>query len=417
MRFPSHGLWRHPDFLKLWTGQSISIFGSLLGGIALAFTAIAWLDATPLEVAVLAACQLVPGFLVGIVAGVWVDRLRRRPVLIATDLGRFLALGTVPLAAVFDVLTIWQLFAVALIASTLEVFFNSAYRSYLPTLVSAEQLVEGNSKLSATASVAEVGGFGAAGWIVQAATAPGAMLIDSLSFLASALSVWRIRSPEPPPVAPEHREGFFREARAGVGVVTRDPIIRSLVVTNAIIGVASGMIGVTFLLYLNREVGFDPGVLGTIFAVGGLTGLVGAFLAGRARWFGGIGPALALSGFVRAGGMLFMPLAGSVSAAGAACLVASQLLTDPAWAFYDVHDVSIRQAATPQRLQGRMHATVQFTDFGARLAGTVAGGLLGQTIGLRETLFAAVGLSFAAAVWLALSPVARLREAPVAASR
>jgi MFS family permease len=149
------GLWRHPDFVRLWAGETVSVFGSLVGGLALQFTAVLWLDATPLQLSLLLGCQFVPGFAVGLVAGAWVDRLHRRPILIAADIGRALALLTIPLAAVFDLLTIGQLYVVALVANSLTVFFDVAYEAYLPTLVEPHELVEGNSKLTASASVAE----------------------------------------------------------------------------------------------------------------------------------------------------------------------------------------------------------------------------------------------------------------------
>ncbi len=190
------GLWAHPDFVRLWAGTTTSTFGSLIGQLALSFTAIVYLDASAPEVAILGACLLVPGFLVSPFAGVWVDRLRRRPIMIVTDLGRAVALFSVPIAAVFGGLTMVQLYAVAAVNSALGVFFMSAYQSYLPTLVKRQELLEGNAKLAGTASVAEVASFSLSGWLVQLLKAPGAVAIDGLSFLVSAYFVWRIKQPE-----------------------------------------------------------------------------------------------------------------------------------------------------------------------------------------------------------------------------
>ncbi|MGH2609141.1 MAG: MFS transporter, partial [Tepidiformaceae bacterium] len=279
VRIPNTGLWRHPDFLKLWAGETISIFGTLVGGLALSFVAIIWLDATAVEVAILALCQIVPGFVIGPVAGVWVDRVHRRPIMIIADIGRFAALATIPLAAVFDALTIGQLWAVAAAVSGLTVFFDVAYQSYLPTLVKREELIEGNSKLETTASVAEVGGFGIAGWLVQIATAPGAVLVDALSFLASAVAIWRIQAPEPPPPPAHERQHAVREAVEGMQVLLGNAILRALTTAAILNAVAGRLITVVLLLYLNRELGYGAGVLGTIFAVGGLTSIPGAWLA------------------------------------------------------------------------------------------------------------------------------------------
>ena len=381
----------------------------------MSFTAILWLDASPLQISILTGAQFVPGFVVGLVAGVWVDRLHRRPIMIVADLGRFLALLTIPIAAVFDLLTIWQLYVVALSASTLTVFFDVAYQSYLPTLVAREQLVEGNAKLTASGSVAEVGSFSLSGWLVQLLSGPGTILIDALSFLGSAFFVWRIRTAEPPPVPGQGRAGVWQEAKAGLSFVLRDPVVRSLAFAQAIAMCGTRMLSVVFLLYLNQEVGFGPGTLGMIFAVGGVTSLAGSFMAGRAHLFGGLGPAMILAGLMRTIGMLFMPLASSVSALGVGLLVANQCVTDPAWSFYEINDVSLRQAVTPHEVQGRMFASCRFIEFGAMVLGTAVGGILGELVGLRETLFASVGLTAFTTVWLAFSPVARLKRAPAVA--
>ncbi len=406
-------LWRRPDFLRLWAGETVSIFGTLIGQLALQFTAILWLDANAFEVAVLAACGLVPGFAAGLFAGVWVDRLARRPIMIAADIGRALLLATIPLAAVFDVLTIGQLWAVAFAAAGLTVFFDVAYEAYLPTLVEPHELVEGNSKLQASASVAEFGSFGLSGWLVQLLRGPGAVLIDSLSFVVSAFAVWRIRTPEPRPSASGEREHLFREAIEGVRVVVRTPVIRSLAVASVISMMGARILSVVYLLYLSRELGFSPGVLGMIFGIGGLTSLAGAAVAGRSPR---LGTGLVLAAFMRATGVLFMPLAGSASLLGASSLVANQLVTDPAWTYYDINAMSLRQAITPNRLLGRVNATVRFGEFGAQIVGVALGGVLGQWLGLRETLFFAVGIQYVSAATLLIGPIPRLRAMPALAS-
>ena len=406
------GLWRHSDFLRLWVGQTASAFGSQVGGLAMDFTAVIWLGATPLEISVLAACRLVPGFAVGLPAGAWVDRLHRRPILIMADGGRAVALFSVPIAAVLGWLTIEQLYMVALTTSALGIFFDTAYEAYLPTLVERDELVEGNAKLASTASLSEVGAFGVSGWLVQLFSGPGAILVDATSFIFSALSIWRIRSPEPPLASMGERQHILREVQEGLKLITSSAILRTLAMTNVTLNFSSRMVGVTYLLYLNRQLGFEPGVLGMIFAVGGITGLAGIVVAGKSAWFGGLGPALILASFISGVGILFMPLAASVSVIGVAFLLLNQVITDPAWAFYDVNMVSLRQSITPDRLLGRMNASMRFLDFGAMLAGSFAGGLLGQSIGLRETLFMAAGMMFVASLLLLVSPIARLREIP-----
>jgi hypothetical protein len=193
LRFRRTGLWTHADFLNLWAAQTASIFGSLIGSLALTFTAVIWLDAGALEVAILALCQTVPPFLIGPFAGVWVDRLRRRPLMIAADLGRAVVIATIPLAAVFDVLVIEHLWAAAAFLSACTVLFNVAYEAHLPSVVGREHLVEGNSKMAASASAVEIGSFGIAGWLVQLFTAPGVLVIDAVSYVWSALFLRRIK--------------------------------------------------------------------------------------------------------------------------------------------------------------------------------------------------------------------------------
>jgi hypothetical protein len=196
LRLQLIGLWRHTGFMKLWIGQTISVGGSMIGKTALSFTAILLLHATPFELGILFAASIVPGFLAGLIAGACVDRLRRRPILIWADIGRAILLTTIPVAAVLGRLRIEQLYAVNFLLSILTVFFDVAYQSYLPSLLARAELIEGNSKLSASTSIAEFGGFALSGWLVQLLTAPVTILIDAISFVISAISVSLILIPE-----------------------------------------------------------------------------------------------------------------------------------------------------------------------------------------------------------------------------
>src|SRR5947209_5675974 len=202
------GLWRNVDFVKLWIGQTVSNAGSGITSVALPLTAVLVLSATPAQMGILNALDGLAVLLIGLFAGVWVDRLRRRPVLIATDLGRALLLGTIPLAAFLHVLRIEQLYIVGALIGILTVFFNIADESFLPSLIPVEDLVEGNSKLGTSDSLAEITGPAIAGPLVQLLGGPVAILFDAISFLCSALCIGLIRKPEPP-LTLEQRQSFW----------------------------------------------------------------------------------------------------------------------------------------------------------------------------------------------------------------
>jgi len=407
------GLWRNAGFVQLWGAATVSTFGSLVTRTALPFTAILLLDASPSAIGVLRVAELLPGFLLGLVAGAWVDRLRRKPILIATDLGRALLIVTVPVAAFLGWLGLGQLYVIAALVSALSVFFDVAYLSFLPSLVKNEELVEANSKLSAAMSVAEASAFSSAGWLIQLLTAPVAMLIDALTFIASAGLVARIQEPEfqIDSSTVGSRPTIASDVVEGLRAVWREPILRGMVVAGLGQNLAFGLVGTVFLLYVNQEVGFDPGILGMIFAVGGVSSLVGAMIAGRLTHFG-TGAVMVGSLLLAAIGEAFVPLATAANAIGVLFLVGQQIVADSALTIYDINQVSLRQAITPAHILGRVNASVRVSEFGAILLGTVAAGYIGETVGLRETLWLAVALSLLAAVALALSPVLAVRRIP-----
>ena len=415
------GLWRHPDFMKLWAGQTISAFGSLIGGTALHFTAILFLHASAFQMGLLAAAGLAPGFAAGLVAGVWVDRLRRRPILIAADIGRAVLLGTIPLAAFFDHLSIEQLYVVAFLNSILTVFFDVAYQSYLPSLVSREELLEGNSKLSASASVAEVSGFGIAGWLVQLFSGPMAILLDAISFLVSVVSVAAIKAPESAPVRVHVRGKIWQEIGEGLREVLRNPLLRTMSGCTFLHEFCGhGIFGAVVVLYMSRELGFAPGILGMIFAVGGISSLVGAVVTMPATRRLGVGPAMVVGLILSTLSSFFIPLAQGATLLAAVFLIAQQLMGDGGFIVYEINQVSLRQALAPERLLGRVNASMRFVAQGALLLGSLTGGLLGELIGLRTTLVMGACGALIAALWLALSPVrsvrwtdASVREEPV----
>lgn len=408
-RLHFEGLWRNPDFLYLWTGQSISLLGSQVTALALPLTAVLVLNATPLEMGILGAVQYAPFAIFSLVAGVWADRLPRRPILIASDIGRAMFLGLIPVAAVLGVLRLEHLYLVGFLTGVLTVFFNVAYTSLLPTLVRTEQLVEADAKLQVTASSASIVGPGLGGAIVQVLSAPIAVVLDVLSFLVSAASLGLIRAPEKVSSANARRD-LLREMREGLETVFRDRVLRALIAT-AVTGnffVHVHLAG--RVLYATDELGIEPALLGIVFSLGSIGGLPAALVAAHlARRFG-IGPTVLGAQLLAGIGALLIPLASHTLVMAVTLLVAGMVVWGMSVMIYNINAVSLRQANTPDRLQGRVSGTITTLAWGVGPFGALTGGLLGEVVGLRASLFiAGFGVLFAS-LWLVLSPVRALRE-------
>lgn len=413
-RSRSTGPWRHPDFVKLWLGRTASRFGSHIGSTALSLTAVLLLRATPAQMGLLAALGSAPSLVGAPLAGAWVDRLRRRPVLIAADIGRAALLTAIPLAALLDQLRIERLYAVAALAGLLTALFEAAEGAYVPALVPREELVEGNAALAAGDSVAEIGGQAAAGGLVQWLGGPAAVLLDAASCACSALCVGLIRVPEMPAAEPARREGVWREAVAGLRAVWADPLLRALAGNAAVSAFFGNFIGALYTLYAVRTLGVPVPLVGLLVATGGVGALAGALAAGRVARRAGPGPALIGATLVGGGMQLLNPLAGGPLplAVSVAMLGAAQLMGDVAYAVHAVVAVSLRQAAVPGRLLGRVTASMGAIVGAAAPLGALAGGALAGAVGPRPTLLLAACGILLAALPLLLSSVRALRELP-----
>ena len=275
----SAALRQNTNFLLLWAGQTVSLFGSQITTLALPLLAVLGLGASPGQVGVLMAARSAPDLLLSLVAGVWVDRLRRRPLLILADLGRAVLLLAIPLAALLGRLDFWLLVAVAFGHGLLTTLFGIAYLSYLPALVPRGALVAANSRLTGSSTVADVAGPGVAGALVQVITAPVAILLDACSYLVSGLLLWRIRAVEPPPNAA--RAGLWREIGAGLRLVGGSPLLRALAGTTATFNFFDSFLGAVYILFLTRTLALGPVGVGAVFAIGGLGGLAGRRSRGR----------------------------------------------------------------------------------------------------------------------------------------
>lgn len=405
-------LWHHPDFMKLWTGQTISEVGSRITREGLPLAAVLTLGATPTQMGWLAAVGSLPVLLIGLFAGAWVDRLHRRPILVLADLGRALLLLTIPLAAILGTLNIVQLYIVIALAGILSVFFDVAYGAYLPSLVGRDYIVEGNQKLALSGSTAEVLGPSLAGFLVQLITAPMAILLDALSFLISALSVGSIRKEEHLSLSPHARQHIGREIKEGLGVALGHPVLRALVGMEGTSAFFGNFFGTLYGLYAIRELGLGAAALGATITFGGLGDLAGAFLASRLprRWR--LGNILIGSLVFKSGASMLIPLAGGSPWTAMIMLMIAQLFGDGARTIYDIHAVSLRQTITPDHVLGRVNASLQFAIAGLGPMGALLGGILAETIGIRLTLTIAVLGGLFASAWLVLSPVRKMVELP-----
>jgi MFS family permease len=401
MRRPG-GLWRHRDFLSLWGSQTISQFGSQVTFLALPLVAIVVLDESTFRVAALTTVEFLPFLLFALPAGVWVDRLRRRPILVLGDLSRALALATIPIAHWLDALTIWQLYAVAFVHGIGTVFYDVAYQSYLPALVGREQVVEGNSKLEVSRSAATIGGPGIAGGLVEVLTAPFAILADAISFVASALLLGVIKKPEQAPPR-EERRSLKDELTEGLRYVFTHPYQRGLVGAVALSNFFGNVFFSILLVFAVRELGLSAGTIGVVLAVGNLGTLAAALSARRISDRLGVGRTIVLAASLFGPGTLVIAVAPKELAIPLITL--GSLIIGFGVILFNVTAISLIQAITPDRILGRSNASRRFVVWGVIPFGGLVGGSLGAWIGLRETMMIGAVGGLSAVVPILLSPV------------
>jgi predicted MFS family arabinose efflux permease len=411
------GVLRDPAFRSFFVGQSVSFFGTQVTALALPLTAVIVLDATAAEMGLLTAIGFVPFLLVGLLAGVWVDRMRRRPILIATDLISAAAVAIVPAAAILGSLRIELLYAVAFILGFVGVIAPVAYQSFVPTLAGRDRLVEANARLEASNSVAAIVGPGLGGLLVQLLTAPVALIIDAISYLVSAGFLASIRVAEPPPIPDEERASIRGQIGEGLRLVGAMSVLRALVSCGSIHNFFSRMIDALFVLYMVDGLGLGPAGVGIVFAAGGPGALLGAFLVGRLGRTLGVGPTIAVTQLLTGVARLLIPLAGGPVWLAVTVLVASEFLLGLVRIVFNVTQVSLRVAITPDRMHGRVNATMRFVMWSVTPFGALAGGLLAATaLGLRGTI-ALAGVGVLAATLPLLVPGLRtIRRMPSGAS-
>ena len=404
-------VWHDRDFGRLWAATTVSMLGSFITRTALPFAAILVLGAGAGEVAILRSAELVAGLTVGLVAGAWVDRLRRRPILVWADLGRAALLGSIPIAFALGSLTLAHLVVVAFGAAILTTFFHTADRAFLPTVIGRERLVEANATLTGSSSAAEFVGFGAGGWLIQVLSAPFAIAIDAASFVVSAVLLRGIRAVEPPPHPVDERQSVLDEIREGLHLTLRDPILRPLALADAAVAGFWGAFGAVYLVFAT-EIGFSPAVIGLVAAVGGLSSLAGAAIAGRAVRRLGVARFFIGAMVLVSIGNAFIAFTPDAAVLGLVCLLAQQLLSDSSITAFDVVTVSIRQATVEDRRLGRVGASFHALEMAAMLLGTVAGGIIAETVGLRAALVVGASGGIIAIGILWFSAIRRMHDVP-----
>jgi MFS family permease len=413
-RTHERSLLRNPDFVRLWTAESVSQLGSQVSLLALPLLAIKTLNASTFAVAALSAVEFAPFLIIGLPAGVIVDRRRRRPVLIFGDVGRAIALFSIPLAWWLGVLTLAQLFVVVLITGVLTVFFDVAYQSYLPALVDSDQLGDGNAKLETSRAGAQIAGPGLAGALVQIVGAPVAVVADAVSFVLSAISVLFIRRAEPPiePTVPVERPTMRSDIGEGLRYVLGHPVLRAIAGCTATSNYFSSMLTAVLLVYLVRGLHYSAGVIGLIFVFANIGFLAAAAAARRVEQWLRLGRTIWLSILVGQIGSLVVAFSPRAHAFG--WIVGGMLLFSVGGTIYNISQVSYRQAITPNRMLGRMNATMRFMVWGTMPLGSLTGGVLGTVLGLRPTLMIAGVGGLLATPFVLTAPVRNLESTDAA---
>src|SRR2546421_1421053 len=402
-------LGRNADFVKLWSGFTIARVGSQITVLALPLTAVLLLGAGATETGLLVAAQMLPSIVAGLFVGVWVDRLPRRPIMIWSDVGSAIVIGSVPLAAALGLLGMPQLYVVSFLGGASAVSTDLARAAVVPSLVGRTRLVAANSRLQASNAVAQVAGPSLGGILVQALTAPIAMLWDAVGFIVSALFIAAIRSPETPR-SRETEQSVWREITEGLRWVREQPIVLRSILAIALANVEWYAVQGVLVVYATRDLGLSPALLGISLAVIGPLSLVGAALVGplTARW--GLGPVMIAALLLETLSRLLLPFAGGTPVQAAVVLGLSQGLlglTVPLWV---VGSASLVQALTPEHLLGRVSSATRFVGFAVAPPAAFAAGIVGDLVGLRPTLFASAVIAGLAFLYLFFSPVRRYQH-------
>jgi MFS family permease len=409
-------VWRQRDYVKLWSAATVSVMGSQITLLAVPFIALTMLGASAFEVSLLAAVEMLPFLLFTLPAGAWLDRIRRRPVLIAADLGRGVTLLLIPLAYVAGALALWQLFLVAFVTGTLTAFFDVADQSYLPVILGREDLVAGNAGLQVSYSAAQIGGPTLGGHLIALMAAPLAIVGDALTFFASGAFLAAIRRGEPkpdPPIAPDGQQASLRaDIGTGLRYVLSHRYLRPIAGCTATSNLFGAAMFAVWPVLIWNELQLPPAFYGSMMGLASIGFLVGAALAGPLSRRSGFGPTIVLSAAASCPAFLLMAFTPRELAWAAVTLFAGWSVAGFSQVVYNVTQISLRQGITPLEMQSRMNATMRFIVWGTIPIGSVLGGLLATALPIRTAVAAAAAGSFLAVGWVLFSPVRSLGQMP-----
>jgi MFS family permease len=409
---PAGGVLTNHDFVKLFAGESVSLIGTQITMFTMPLVAILTLKATVFQVSVLLALRLAPVIVVAVFAGVWLDRVRRRPVLIVCSLSSAVLIGLVPLASATGHLSMDLLYVVAVLVGGLNVIFDIGTLSYVPNLVERRHLLEANGKIQAIRAFAGISGPGIAGLLIGLITAPITLSADAISYLFSAAGLISIRKREPAPKVPEVRTSIRRQIGEGFQAVYGSRLLRALLTQSAALNLAFGAFWTVFLVYAVRILGLSPFKLGLVVGAMAVGALLGALFSHRVRNALGLGRSMIYSTIGCSMAPLVLLIPRSASLPSMLILMAAQFVYGANISSLNVNAITLRQVVTPRRVLARMNATYRMLLFGVPPVGSIIGGLLGTALGLRTALVIALIALTSPMAWLFFSPVFRLQEMP-----
>ena len=406
------GLWGHADFLNVWSAETISQFGAQISIFAVPLIAAVSLNASPMQMGILAAAGPAPRLAVGFIAGAWADRLPRRPMMIATDLGRMVTSAMIPLAALTGHFSFEVLLLVAVLGGLQSVFFDAAWSALLPSLVGKKHLTDATSKLMGSASLAQIVGPALGGLLVGLIGGPPAMWIAVITFGLSAWFLQRVRAPEIAPDRTASATTMWMEVREGLGELWREPVVRALMNSSIVLNLGGFIFLSVYVLFMTRDLGLGSNGIGLVYASGGVGALLGTIIAPRLATRFGVGPSILAGAIAFGASNLFVPLAFHVPDLALAAVVLSEFCAWMSLMVFNVNRFALRQAITPDHLRGRIAASSMTMIAGATMLGSLAGGVIGNLWGVHQALYIGIIIMALAALWVWRSPVPAIVDFP-----